>query len=162
MSMIRPSDPDFRIYLVDFNTLIEIQSDAERLGFATRWTSVDALRGQAKEQGAVLKTLTVCGRSGRGLFARTGCAGFGLGGWSGCPDSMMLPRRLARVRAGRGHGVRGRSARWRESARRRDDVGTGVRRFRGGPGHDVLAGRGPGQAVVVPALPRDGSGTGLS
>jgi len=57
MSMIRPSDPDFRVCLVDFNTLIEIQSDAERLGFATRWTSVDALRGQAKEQGAVLQTL---------------------------------------------------------------------------------------------------------
>ena len=50
MSMIRPSDPDFRICLVDFTTLIEIQSDAERLGFATRWTSVDALRGQAEEQ----------------------------------------------------------------------------------------------------------------
>jgi hypothetical protein len=32
MSMIRPSDPDFRICLVDFNTLIKIQSDAERLG----------------------------------------------------------------------------------------------------------------------------------
>jgi len=29
MSMIRPSDPDFRICLVDFNTLLEIQSDAE-------------------------------------------------------------------------------------------------------------------------------------
>jgi hypothetical protein len=57
MSMIRPSDPDFRICLVDFSALLEIQSDAERLGFATRWTSVDALRGQAKEQGAVLQTL---------------------------------------------------------------------------------------------------------
>jgi hypothetical protein len=42
MSMIRPSDPDFRICLVDFNTLLEIQADAERLGFATRWTSVPA------------------------------------------------------------------------------------------------------------------------
>ena len=57
MSMIRPSDSDFRICLVDFNTLVEIQSDAERLGFATRWTSVDALRGQAREQDAVLQTL---------------------------------------------------------------------------------------------------------
>ena len=57
MSMIRPSDPDFRICLVNFNTLLEIQSDAERLGFATRWTSVDALRGQAREQDAVLQTL---------------------------------------------------------------------------------------------------------
>jgi hypothetical protein len=57
MSVVRSSDPDFRICLVDFNTLLEIQSDAERLGFATRWTSVDALRGQAREQDAVLQTL---------------------------------------------------------------------------------------------------------
>lgn len=57
MSMIRPSDPDFRICLVDFYTLIEIQSDAERLGLATRWSSVDALRSQAKERDAILQTL---------------------------------------------------------------------------------------------------------
>jgi len=57
MSMIRPSDPDFRICLVDFNTLLELQSDAERLGFATRWTSVEALRSQVKEGDAVLQTL---------------------------------------------------------------------------------------------------------
>ena len=57
MSIIHPSDSDFRICLVDFDTLIEIQADAERLGFATRWTSVDALRGQAKEQDAILQTL---------------------------------------------------------------------------------------------------------
>jgi hypothetical protein len=56
MSVVRSSDPDFRICLVDFNTLLEIQSDAERLGFATRWTSVDALRGQAREQDAILQT----------------------------------------------------------------------------------------------------------
>jgi len=57
MSMIRPSDPDFRICLVDFNTLLELQSDAERLGFATRWTSVEALPSQVKEGDAVLQTL---------------------------------------------------------------------------------------------------------
>ena len=56
MSVVRSSDPDFRICLIDFNTLLEIQSDAERLGFATRWTSVDALRGQAREQDAILQT----------------------------------------------------------------------------------------------------------
>lgn len=55
--MIRPSDPDFRICLIDFNTLLELQSDAERLGFATRWTSVDMLRSQVKERDAVLQTL---------------------------------------------------------------------------------------------------------
>jgi hypothetical protein len=64
MSMIRPSDPDFRICLVDFNTLLEIQSDAERLGFATRWTSADVLRGQAREQDAVLQTLIRENRAG--------------------------------------------------------------------------------------------------
>ena len=56
MSVVRSSDPDFRICLVDFNTLLEIQSDAERLGFATRWTSVNALRGQARERDAILQT----------------------------------------------------------------------------------------------------------
>jgi hypothetical protein len=55
--MIRSSDPDFRICLIDFNTLVEIQLDAERLGYVTRWTSVDALRGQVKERAAVLQTL---------------------------------------------------------------------------------------------------------
>jgi hypothetical protein len=75
MTMIRPSDPDFRICLVDFNTLLEIQSDAERLGFATRWTSVDALRGQAKNRTPFSRHL--CGRSGRELSARTGaCSSF--------------------------------------------------------------------------------------
>jgi hypothetical protein len=43
--------------LVDFSTLLELQSDAERLGFSTRWTSVDALRSQVKEQDSVLQTL---------------------------------------------------------------------------------------------------------
>jgi hypothetical protein len=57
MSMIRPSDPDFRVCLIDFNTLLELQSDAERLGFATRWSSVEALRDQVKERDAVLQTL---------------------------------------------------------------------------------------------------------
>jgi hypothetical protein len=57
MSMIRPSDPDFRICLVDFDTLLELQSDAERLDFATRWTSVDALRSQVKKRDTVLQTL---------------------------------------------------------------------------------------------------------
>jgi hypothetical protein len=57
MSIVHPSDPDLRICLVDFNTLIENQLDAVRLGFATRWTSVDAFRGQAKNRIAVLQTL---------------------------------------------------------------------------------------------------------
>ena len=75
MTMIRSSDPDFRICLVDFNTLIEIQSDAERLGFATRWTSVDALRSQAKDQDAILQTLMREKRAGAVSIGHsdTGC-----------------------------------------------------------------------------------------
>jgi len=57
MPMIHSSDLDFRICRIDFNTLLEIQAEAERLGFATRWTSVEALRGQVKERDAVLQTL---------------------------------------------------------------------------------------------------------
>ena len=64
MSVVRSSDPDFRICLADFSMLIEIQSDAERLGFATRWTSVDVLRGQANEQDVILQTLMRERRSG--------------------------------------------------------------------------------------------------
>jgi hypothetical protein len=78
MSMIRPSDPDFRICLVDFNTLLEIQSDAERLGFATRWTSVDALRGQAKNRTPFSRHL--CGRSGRELSVFSAVDGAASGG----------------------------------------------------------------------------------
>jgi hypothetical protein len=57
MSSIRTSDPDFRICRIDFSTLLEIQAEAERLGFATRWSSVDALRGQVEERASVLRTL---------------------------------------------------------------------------------------------------------
>jgi hypothetical protein len=86
MSMIRPSDPEFRICLVDFNTLIEMQSDAERLGFATRWTSVDALRGQVKEQDAVLQTFMRERRAGvirsyRCLLLFSALDGAASGGW---------------------------------------------------------------------------------
>jgi hypothetical protein len=55
--MIRPTDPDFRICSVNFDILLEIQSDAEKLGYATRWSSVDMLRAQVKEREAVLQTL---------------------------------------------------------------------------------------------------------
>jgi len=57
MPMIRSSDPDFRICWIDFNTLLELQSEAERLGLATQWTSAEALRSQVKERTAVLQTL---------------------------------------------------------------------------------------------------------
>lgn len=55
MPMIRSPDPDFRICRIDFNTLLEFESEKERLGFATRWISVEALRSQVKERTAVLQ-----------------------------------------------------------------------------------------------------------
>ncbi|MFC3999479.1 hypothetical protein ACFOVU_26440 [Nocardiopsis sediminis] len=57
MPMIRSTDPDFRVCRIDFATLVDIQSEAEDRGFATRWTSVDALRGQVKEGSVVLQSL---------------------------------------------------------------------------------------------------------
>jgi hypothetical protein len=53
MSIVRQHDPDFRVCHISFESLLEIQRDAEDSGFATRWTSLDALRAQVKE-GSVL------------------------------------------------------------------------------------------------------------
>ncbi|WP_345483250.1 hypothetical protein, partial [Actinopolymorpha pittospori] len=55
--MINSTDPDFRVCQISFDTLLEIQSEAEDRGLATRWTSVDALRGQVKEEVVVLESL---------------------------------------------------------------------------------------------------------
>lgn len=57
MPMIRLTDPDFRVCQIGFDTLIEIQLEAEDRGWATRWTSVDALRSQVKEDFAILQSL---------------------------------------------------------------------------------------------------------
>lgn len=57
MPMIHPTDPDFRVCQISFNTLLEIQLEAERQGLAARWTSVDALRSQVKEDAVVLQSL---------------------------------------------------------------------------------------------------------
>jgi hypothetical protein len=57
MPVIRASDPDFRVCRIDFDTLIEIQLDAEERGWATRWTSVDALRSQVKEGNVLLQSM---------------------------------------------------------------------------------------------------------
>ena len=43
MTLIQSSDPDFRICELDFDTLIELQQEAEERGWGTRWTSVDAV-----------------------------------------------------------------------------------------------------------------------
>ncbi|MFE7288602.1 hypothetical protein ACFU90_29840 [Streptomyces noursei] len=57
MSMIHSTDPDFRVCQISFDTLLEIQLEAEDRGWATRWTSVDAVRSRVKEGGIVLQSL---------------------------------------------------------------------------------------------------------
>ncbi|WP_181802967.1 hypothetical protein [Streptomyces shenzhenensis] len=57
MSIIYSTDPDFRVCRIDFNTLLEIQLEAEDQGWATRWSSVDALRSQVKEETVFLQSL---------------------------------------------------------------------------------------------------------
>jgi hypothetical protein len=57
MSMIQSTDPDFGVCRISFDTLLEIQLEAEERGWATRWTSVDALRSQVREEVVVLQSL---------------------------------------------------------------------------------------------------------
>jgi hypothetical protein len=56
VSTIRPSDPDFRICLIGFEELLEIQAEAENREWGTRWTSEAALRGQVREGPVVLRS----------------------------------------------------------------------------------------------------------
>ncbi|HEY0616495.1 MAG TPA: hypothetical protein VGD15_02860 [Kribbella sp.] len=55
--MIHSADPDFRVCQISFDTLLDIQVEAESRDWATRWTSVDALRSQVKEEGILLQSL---------------------------------------------------------------------------------------------------------
>ena len=57
MSVIRATDSDFRVCQISFDTLLDLQLEAEERGWATRWTSVDALRSQVKEGSVVLQSL---------------------------------------------------------------------------------------------------------
>lgn len=57
MSMIYSTDQDFRVCQISFDVLLEIQLEAENRGLATRWTSVDALRSQVKEDTVILQSL---------------------------------------------------------------------------------------------------------
>jgi hypothetical protein len=57
MPLIHSTDPDFRVCQISFDTLLAIQLEAEERGWATRWSSVDALRSQVKEGGVVLQSL---------------------------------------------------------------------------------------------------------
>jgi hypothetical protein len=55
--MIKSTDSDFRVCQITFDTLLEIQMDAEDRGWATRWSSVTALRTQVKADSVILQTL---------------------------------------------------------------------------------------------------------
>lgn len=57
MTIIQSVDPDFRIFQVSFDELIEIQMEAEARGWATRWSSVDSLRRQVSEGEVILQSL---------------------------------------------------------------------------------------------------------
>ncbi|WP_411105284.1 hypothetical protein [Streptomyces sp. cmx-4-9] len=55
--MIHWNDPDFRVCQIDFETLLAIQLEAEKRGWATRWSSVDALRSQVKGGVVLIQSL---------------------------------------------------------------------------------------------------------
>jgi hypothetical protein len=57
MSYVNLTDPDFRVCQISFATLLEIQLEAEWRGLATRWTSVNALRSQVRQEDAFLQSL---------------------------------------------------------------------------------------------------------
>ena len=57
MSAIYFNDSDFRIFQINFDTLIAIQLEAESQDWATRWTSVCELRSQVKEKPVFLQSL---------------------------------------------------------------------------------------------------------
>lgn len=57
MPLIQPTDADFRVCQISFETLLRLQLEAEQLGFATRWSSAAALRSQVKEEAVVLQSL---------------------------------------------------------------------------------------------------------
>ncbi|MFE7663264.1 hypothetical protein [Streptomyces celluloflavus] len=57
MSLIHSTDSDFRVCQISFGMLLSIQLEAEERGWATRWSSVDALRSQVKERSVVLQSL---------------------------------------------------------------------------------------------------------
>jgi len=85
MSVIRATDSDFRVCQISFSTLLELQLEAEERGWATRWTSVDALRSQVKEGNIALQSLMREERGGvvrayRCLLLFSAVDGVGAGG----------------------------------------------------------------------------------
>lgn len=67
MSLIRTADSDYRFCLIDFETLEAIQSRAEEEGWTTRWSSLDALRGQVGAGPVILQTFL---RQDHGKYGR--------------------------------------------------------------------------------------------
>ena len=57
MSTINSTDPDFRVCQISFETLIQLQRQAERRSWATRWSSEDELRSQVNEKSALLRPI---------------------------------------------------------------------------------------------------------
>jgi hypothetical protein len=57
MSTIHSADPDFRICHISFETLLQMQRQAERRSWATRWSSEEVLRSQVNEKSALLRPI---------------------------------------------------------------------------------------------------------
>ncbi|MCW2919615.1 MAG: hypothetical protein JWN52_7683 [Actinomycetia bacterium] len=114
MSIVRSTDPDFRICRVSFDGLLEIQIEAEEGGWATRWSSEQALRGQVKEESAILQTLKREERSGvlRAYRCLLLFSAVGEGGAGGITTIDIRPSRLESLeRLDRDPGVRSALAR---------------------------------------------------
>ncbi|KAA1424067.1 hypothetical protein [Nocardioides antri] len=56
MSAIDSTDDDFRVCSISLDELVSLQESAEQNGFATRWTSVHALRAQVRDAPILLMT----------------------------------------------------------------------------------------------------------
>lgn len=76
MALIHSNDPDFRVCQISFETLLAIQLEAEERSWATRWSSVDALRSQVRDGAVILQSLMReergerCGRTGASCCSR--------------------------------------------------------------------------------------------
>ena len=57
MPLVRLADSDFKVSQIGLETLIDLQRQAEELGWATRWSAVDALRAQVAEGSILLQPL---------------------------------------------------------------------------------------------------------
>jgi hypothetical protein len=56
VAFIQYTDPDFRLFRLPFEGLVDLQRRAESLQWGTRWTSEDALRAQLRAEKVLLMT----------------------------------------------------------------------------------------------------------